>query len=67
MFTSLRQSRKWLAEVDARVLTFVSDFLPAHVAQSHSMHRVAMIPAFTNAAWTFGYTKPHQRPPEPSH
>jgi len=54
MFALLSQSRNRQAGVDARVSTM----------QSNSC--VTTIPATHFADWTFGYAKPHQRPPEPS-
>ena len=55
MFTSLRQSRNRQAGVSARV------------SMMHANACVATIPAFQSTAWTFGYTKPRQRPQEHSH
>ena len=54
MFTSMRHRRNRQAGVNARAL----------VMQSNTA--VTTIPA-THFAWTFGYAKPHRRPPEPSH
>jgi hypothetical protein len=54
MFTALHHRRNWPAAVSARVSTM------------QTCSHVATIPASHSTAWTFGYAKPYQRPPEHS-